>query len=231
MLEEIRRNWNSLQQSISDTALRAGRDPAEVKIVVVTKTVGVNEIRTLLSLGIKDIGENRVQDAKKKYQAIGPTGDWHFIGHLQKNKVKEAIKFAKLIHSVDSRDLLLEIDKRAEVAGKKQSVLLQVNLQEKGRFGFNPREVADVMAESENAGSLAIEGLMTMAPFTTDRDQIRETFSSLRKLRDEIQVIFPEYKETFRELSMGMSNDYDIAIEEYSTIVRIGSAIFKGVGI
>lgn len=229
MLEEIRRNILSLQKDIFEAAVRVGRDPGEVKIVAVTKTVGTGEIKDLISLGIKDIGENRVQDAKRKYQEIGDKAIWHFIGHLQKNKVKDVVRFAELIHSVDSFELLREIDKRAFGIGKKQRILLQINLIEEGRFGFNPDEIDEAVGEALKLRSVIPEGLMTMAPFTRDEVSVRSCFATLRGIMDEIRKSRPETG-FFRELSMGMSNDYLIAVEEFSTMVRIGSAIFKGVG-
>lgn len=216
--------YEAVRRQVADAADAAGRDPADVTIVAVTKTVGVDDIRQALAAGIEDFGENRVQEFLGKY-GLFPHARWHFIGTLQSNKVKDVVGRASLIHSVDSVRLIEEISRRAELAGVTQPILLQVNVSgEMSKHGFAPHEVGDALLEASRMGGLAVKGLMTMAPLGRAEDA-RWVFRELRELRDSLMETRLDGVELY-ELSMGMSNDYRVAVEEGATIVRVGGAIF-----
>lgn len=221
----IATNLRILKAEISAAAVKAGRKPDDVRLIAVTKKVGLDEIRALLSLGQRDIGENKVQDAVAKYEEVGDGAVWHFIGHLQKNKVKQAVAVADYIHSIDSLKLMSEVSRRAAAAGKRQNVLIQANLIDSDRFGFEESRLAEAVEMSLGLDGIEAIGLMAMAPFTQDENELRRVFSRLRALRERLSE---QYElRSFTELSMGMSNDYLIAVEEGATMVRIGSAIFR----
>lgn len=216
--------YEAVRRHVADAADAAGRDSADVTIVAVTKTVGIEDIRQALAAGIVDFGENRVQEFLGKY-GLFPEANWHFIGTLQTNKVKDVVGRAHLIHSVDSCRLIDEISRRAEQAGVVQPVLLQVNVSgEESKHGFAPHEVGEALAEAACAGHVAVKGLMTMAPLGRPQEA-RWVFRELRELRDTLMKSESDGVELY-ELSMGMSNDYRIAVEEGATIVRVGGAIF-----
>lgn len=216
--------YEAVRRRVADAADVAGRDPSEVTIVAVTKTVGLDDIRQAADAGIRDFGENRVQEFLGKY-GLFPGVHWHFIGSLQTNKVKDVVGRAALIHSVDSVRLLDEVSRRAEAAGIVQDVLLQVNVSGEGsKHGFSPDEMPDVLADAGREPSVRVRGLMTMAPFVRPED-VRWVFRDLRELRDSLRAGALDGVE-LDELSMGMTNDYRIAVEEGATIVRVGRAIF-----
>lgn len=216
--------YEAVRRQVADAADCAGRDPDDVLIVAVTKTHGIDVIRQALQIGIRDFGENRVQEFLGKY-GLFPTANWHFIGTLQTNKVKDVVGKARLIHSVDSTKLLAEISKRAETAGVVQSVLLEVNVSgESTKHGLRPADVREALIEASQMPAVAVKGLMTMAPFGRPEDA-RWVFRELRELRDSLREM-PLNGVELDELSMGMSNDFRVAVEEGATIVRIGTAIF-----
>jgi PLP dependent protein len=216
--------YEAIRRQVADAADCVGRDPDEVLIVAVTKTHGIEVIRAALEAGICDFGENRVQEFLGKY-GLFPTAEWHFIGSLQTNKVKDIVGKACLIHSVDSRHLLEEIDKRAQAAGVVQPVLLEVNVSgEESKHGFEPADVREALVEASHMPGVAVRGLMTMAPFGRPEDA-RWVFRGLRELRDSLREM-PLNGVELTELSMGMSNDFRVAVEEGATIVRVGTAIF-----
>ncbi len=220
----IASRYEAVRRQVHDAADVSGRGPDEVTIVVVTKTVGIPEIRMAMDAGARDFGENRVQEFFGKY-GLFPDVDWHFIGSLQTNKVKDVVGRACLIHSVDSGHLLAEIDKRAEQAGVVQPVLLQVNVSGEGsKHGFACDDVREALVEASRLPSVAVRGLMTMAPFGRPEDA-RWVFRELRELRDSLREM-PLNGVELTELSMGMSNDFRVAVEEGATIVRVGGAIF-----
>jgi PLP dependent protein len=220
----IASRYEAVRRQVHDAADVSGRGPGEVTIVVVTKTVGIPEIRMAMDAGARDFGENRVQEFLGKY-GLFPDVDWHFIGSLQTNKVKDVIGRACLIHSVDSGHLLAEIGKRAEQAGVVQPVLLQVNVSGEGsKHGFACDDVREALVEASRLPSVAVRGLMTMAPFGRAEDA-RWVFRELRELRDSLREM-PLNGVELTELSMGMSNDFRVAVEEGATIVRVGGAIF-----
>ena len=216
--------YEAVRRQVTDAADVAGRDPADVTIVAVTKTVGVEDIRLALAAGLSDFGENRVQEFLGKY-GLFPSAHWHFIGTLQTNKAKDVVGRAHLIHSVDSCKLIDEIARRAHSAGVQQRVLLQVNVSgEPSKHGFAPDEVREALVEASHSPGVLVRGLMTMAPFGRAEDS-RWVFRNLRELRDSLREM-PLNGVELDELSMGMSNDYRVAVEEGATIVRVGRAIF-----
>jgi pyridoxal phosphate enzyme (YggS family) len=216
--------YETVRRQVAHAADIAGRSPDEITIVAVTKTVGIDDIRSALTAGISDFGENRVQEFLGKY-GLFPDASWHFIGTLQTNKVKDVVGRACLIHSVDSLHLLEEIGKRAQAAGLVQRVLLQVNVSGEGsKHGFDCSDVREALIEASHLPNVEVRGLMTMAPFGRPEDA-RWVFRELRELRDSLREM-PLNSVELNELSMGMSNDFRVAVEEGSTIVRVGGAIF-----
>ena len=208
--------------------MRAGRCPSEVKLIAVSKGVGAEAVKNAVENGIRDLGENRVQEAQNKISFIkaclpDSRVKWHLIGHLQKNKAKIAVKLFDMIHSVDSLELAVLIDKNAAEIGKKQKILLQVKLSyEESKHGILKENIGEVLGEMRHLSNLNVEGLMTIPPYFNDPEKARPFFRELRELKDKaVQAGF-----SLSELSMGMSNDFEVAIEEGATIVRVGTAIF-----
>ena len=217
-------NLKAVTQRISRSCEKSGRPADSVKLVCVTKEASLSEIEEVLALGVKDIGENRVQDALVKYKAIGGRAIWHLIGHLQTNKVRDAVRISSLIHSVDSLRLAKEIDKEARKLGKVQDILAQVNVSGEGsKFGMKPDEVPEFFREVSLYPNISISGLMTIAPESDDPENARPYFRKLRELRDRLNTI---HNTQYTILSMGMSNDFEAAIEEGADMVRVGRAIF-----
>lgn len=222
----IRENVERVRQRIESACRRVGRSLNEIILVCVTKTIDVARIDEAIGCGITDIGENRIQEAKAKYDQISRPVRWHMVGHLQTNKAKDAVKMFDLIHSVDSLHLARAIDKRAGEVGKLMNCLIELNLsKEASKFGITPEEVFSLIEETAKLDNLRINGLMTMAPLVDDPELTRTYFKKLRELSEEIRS--RNYKNVQMEyLSMGMSQDFEVAIEEGSNIVRIGTAIF-----
>jgi len=219
----IAANIKGIIHKIKLAAERVGRKEESVKLVAVTKTVDVSRIKEAIRAGIKIIGENRVQEAREKFKDIGKEVEWHLIGHLQTNKVKYIFDIFSLIHSVDSLSLAEEIQKRAENKGLETDILIEVNLSgEKTKFGILPEKAINFVKDISRFKNINIMGLMTIPPFSESPEDSRKYFKMLRMLRDDIQREGIEMK----ELSMGMSNDFEAAVEEGATMVRIGTAIF-----
>ena len=219
-------NLISVRQRIARSCKKIGRFPEDVTLVCVTKEAGVPQMEEALGAGVTNLGENRVQELASKYKLIGAKAAWHLVGHLQTNKVKDAVKIASLIHSVDSIRLAKEIDKEAGRIGKVQDILIQVNTSgEKTKFGLVPAEVEDIIKESAIYNNISIKGLMTIAPESSDPEDARPYFRKLRELIKRINDVRCTVYD-IRILSMGMTSDFEIAIEEGSTMVRIGRAIF-----
>jgi len=220
----IAENIKHLRERIAAKCAEFKRNPQEIRLIAVSKFFGINEITEAQGLGITDFGENKAQELRDKNEILGDKVTWHFIGTLQKNKVKYAVKAAAYIHSVDSLALADEINKEAKKLNKVQKILLEVKTSsEETKSGLSDEEeVLKLVNHCSNLPNVELVGLMTMAAFTDDERIIRQSFSDLRKLKDEIN------KNGFdlSELSMGMTNDYEIAIEEGATMLRIGSAIF-----
>ena len=221
-------NTSKIFKKAIHAAMRAGRNPGDIKIIAVTKTVSVEMIKEAVNVGLRMFGENRIQEAEKKVMSdelrvMSEGIEWHFIGHLQKNKAKYAVKLFDVIQTVDSIDLAIELNRLAEKAGKVQRVLAQVKLsEEESKHGTSEDELRPLLDKIRELGNLKLEGLMTIPPYFDDPQQARPYFRRLRELRDNME------KAGFNlpELSMGMSNDFEVAIEEGATMVRIGSAIF-----
>lgn len=220
----IAENLAILRQKIEETCKKAGRNPVEIKLIAVSKYFGVDAIIEAKNCGLTDFGENRAQELTLKFEKLGDSVTWHFIGTLQTNKVKYVVKAAKLIHSVDKPELLEEINYRAEKIGKIQKILLEVKTsEEKTKSGLETEsEIISLVKRCSELKNIQLKGLMTMAPLTEDANIIRKSFKDLRNLKDQINN--KGYNLT--ELSMGMTSDFEIAIEEGATMIRIGSAIF-----
>lgn len=220
----IAENLNRLNEKIEEICLKTGRIRSDLRLIAVSKTQPVEIIKEAVDAGLKDFGENKAQELRDKSESITGNFVWHFIGHLQSNKVKYVIKSAELIHSVDSIKLADEINKKAESVSKIQNVLLEINTSLEGsKFGLrNEKEIFETAHFCSQSKNLNLVGLMTMAPYTDDKKIIRDCFINLRKLKEKLN----NSGFAINELSMGMTNDYDIAIEEGSTMIRIGTAIF-----
>lgn len=216
-----------VMERVENACRRAGRSADEVTVVAATKYVQVEQIKVLLQCRVLNIGENRVQDAQEKFASLeGFTFIPHMIGHLQRNKVRRCLELFKMIHSVDSWRLAKEIDKESRKLGQVTPCLLQVNISgEESKFGFRPDEVKAILPQIAQLANLKVKGLMTMAPLCDAPEQTRPVFRGLRELADELRSLCVPGVEMCH-LSMGMSNDYEIAIEEGATMVRIGSAFF-----
>lgn len=220
----ITENLKILEDRISLKCGECGRNRSEIKLIAVSKTQPVEIIKEALLTGIKDFGENKAMELRDKSELLGGDFNWHFIGHLQTNKVKYIIKSVEFIHSVDSIKLADEIGKKAKQINKVQKILLEVKTSdEEAKHGLaSDKEIFDTAQFCKEAGNLNLVGLMTMAPFTDDKLVIRNCFKKLSKLKDGLN----NSGFNLTELSMGMTNDYEIAIEEGATMLRIGTAIF-----
>lgn len=222
----IKRNLEIIREKIEKAAAKSGRKFEDIMLVAVSKTVEPEKIIKAIDEGITELGENRVQELTQKYDIINRDCNWHLIGHLQTNKVKYIVDKVKLIHSVDRYSLAAEINDRAKKIGKKVDILVQVNISgEQSKFGVSEKEATKLIRQIAELENLRVRGLMTIAPYTSNPETVRYVFAGLRKLsidieKENINNINMEY------LSMGMSNDFEVAIEEGSNIVRIGTALF-----
>lgn len=215
---DVAGNVARVQERIARAAMRAGRAPEEVLLVGVSKSVDVERIRRALAAGLPALGENRVQEAKEKIGALGRPVPWHMVGHLQTNKARDAVLLFDLIHSVDRLELARELDRRAAPAGKVAEVLIQVNLAgEATKGGFASDELKSALEALAGFSGLRVRGLMAIPPPVEHGEEARGWFRRLRELRDEAGL---------EHLSMGMSDDFEVAVEEGATIVRVGMAIF-----
>ena len=222
----ISENLKAVRENIEESCKGANRSSNSVRLIAVTKTYGVDVINEAIDCGVLDIGENRVQEIMEKYDSVKPVR-WHLIGHLQKNKVKYIIDKVEMIHSVDSFDLAKEIDKQAKKVGKVQKVLLEVNVSgEESKFGIVPKDCPELCSKiAEEFENVKIEGLMTVAPFTDDEKLLDNVFRGLTALSGEIaEMNMPNVD--MKELSMGMTNDYPLAVSCGATMVRVGTGIF-----
>lgn len=220
-------NLNDVLSRIRAAALKAGRDPGSVRLVVVSKTVGPEKVMEAVIAGALILGENRVQEASAKIEALTgriPAGvEWHLIGTLQKNKAKHAVGVFGLIHSVDSIELAREIDRQAAKRGLVQKVLLELNIAgEASKHGFAPEEAKAAAKEISALANIRLTGLMCVPPFTDDPEDSRPFFIKMRGLLAEINTMGLN----LTELSMGMTQDYEVAVQEGATLVRVGTAIF-----
>jgi hypothetical protein len=219
-------NIGRIREVVTQAAARSGRSPAEVRLMAVTKTVDDERIAAAMRGGVDIIGENYVQEAKRKLETLGKGCEWHLIGRLQTNKAKYAVRLFDMIHSVDRLELAAEIDRRAAAAGHLMKILIEVNVSgEETKNGVPLADAADLVRRIAPLANLSIRGLMTMPPWFDDPGEARPFFRALRELRDRIAVErIPRVEMT--ELSMGMTGDYPVAVEEGATIIRIGRGIF-----
>lgn len=210
---------------IDQACTRSGRSSEDVNVIAVTKYVSLETTRQVLDSGLAHIGENRWQDAKHKWETLGERGTWHFIGHLQTNKVREVIGRFTYIHSLDRISLAKELDKRAEAGNAKVQCFVQVNVSgEESKYGLRPEEAEPFLRDIASLRNLDVIGLMTMAPYEANPEETRPVFRGLRELRDELnERAATRYPLT--QLSMGMSNDFEVAIEEGATWIRLGSLL------
>ena len=225
-MEAIKNNLEIIKEKIKKAALKANRSPEEIKLVAVTKTATIEQIKEAISVGIKIIGENKVQEAKEKYHILSADTEWHLVGHLQTNKVKYAIEIFDCIQSVDSIKLAKEIDKRSLQFGKTTNVLVEVNVSgEETKYGIKPEEVELFLKEISEFSGIRVRGLMTIAPIEKDKEEVRPYFGKLREISKEIKS--KNIKNVKMDyLSMGMTDDFEVAIEEGANMVRIGRGIF-----
>lgn len=223
----IQSNLEDVQKRIAEAAKRSGRKPEDITLVAVTKLHEADEMNEAIDAGVTDIGENKVQEVLRKYDDVKPVC-WHLIGHLQTNKVRQIIGRVKLIHSVDSFHLAKEIEKRAAMHDLKVSILIQVNTaHEESKFGVSENEVDELIAQiDENCPHVEIAGLMCIAPFEADPEECRSFFRKAKAIYDRYEAQGAHGHIHFRYLSMGMTNDFEVAIEEGSNMVRVGTAIF-----
>ena len=222
-MSHIKDNLKKINKNIQKYTLDANREE-EVRLLAVSKTYPNDAILEAYECGQRMFGENKVQELELKVPALPKDIEWHLIGHLQSNKVAKGVELADYIHSVDSVKLINRIDRLAGEKNRKPKILLEVNISgEESKFGVDVLEVEKMVEAAQECGNLQLIGLMTMPPFNVDINVLKLVFSSLRKLRDSLEQ---KYNIALPELSMGMTSDYDTAIEEGSTIVRIGTAIF-----
>ncbi|MHA6695392.1 YggS family pyridoxal phosphate-dependent enzyme [Homoserinimonas sp. A520] len=225
-VEQFARNLEAVRRRIDAARERAGRADA-VRLLPVSKTVPAERIRPAIEAGGVELGENKVQEAYRKWDELRDTGvAWSVIGHLQTNKAKLVAEFASEFQALDSLRLAEALDRRLQASGRAIDVFVQVNTSgEDSKFGLDPDAVRDFVRELPNYQSLRIRGLMTLAVFSSDTEQVRSCFRRLRELREQLRETAPDGV-TLDELSMGMSGDFEVAIEEGATVVRVGQAIF-----
>lgn len=224
---QVARNYESVRQRIAAAAQRSGRQPDEITLVAVTKYAQLDWIRTLVELGATELGENRPQQLLDRQPLISGNVHWHLIGSLQRNKARKVLPVATLIHSVDSLKLVWTLDRLADELGSQPELLLEVNISGEGtKHGFTPDELRQSWEQIANCRCVRVSGLMTMAPYADDPEQARPVFAALRELRDELNGRSAAVP--LQRLSMGMTGDFEVAIEEGATLVRIGSALWEG---
>ncbi len=224
-MNELLERLEAIEERILSACIKAGRDRNEVKLLAVSKTKPAEMVDSFVSLGLRNFGENKVQEAQLKVPACSQQIDWHLIGHLQSNKAKLAAKIFNMIHTVDSLKLMRMLDNHAETT---LPILIQVNVAgEAIKFGAPPEEIEDLINAANQMEFCEVHGLMTIPPFSKDPEKTREHFASLRALRDSLEsstgTVLPE-------LSMGMSHDLEVAIEEGSTWIRVGTDLFGARG-
>jgi pyridoxal phosphate enzyme (YggS family) len=225
-MDSITSNVQVIMERIAEAALKSGRKPEDVLLVGVTKTIDIPRIEALISAGVRDLGENKPQELCSKHGALGSGIGWHLIGHLQTNKVKTVIGKAKLIHSVDSLRLAEEIDKRARALNLLAEILLEINIAgEDSKHGIAPDDAISFAESLQQLTNVKVKGLMCIAPFVEEQENNRKYFAKLRQLFVDIsEKSFHNIEMT--DLSMGMTGDYQVAVEEGATMVRVGTGIF-----
>ena len=222
----IEDNYRAVKKRVEERCLACGRDPGEVTLIAVSKTKPLSDIESLISIGVREFGENKVQELKDKYENVSTPVNFHLIGHLQTNKVKYAVGRACMIHSLDSVHLAECIEKEASKKDVRIPVLIEVNVaEEDSKFGLKTDEVLPLINEIKDFPHIQIEGLMTIAPFVENPEDNRPVFRSLKQLLLDIKSKNID-NVNMNVLSMGMTNDFEVAIEEGATMVRVGTAIF-----
>jgi hypothetical protein len=225
-MNDVAANFEFVQSRIAAAVAKSGRKADEVQLIAVSKKQDAEKVRAVFDAGQPIFGESRVQEARVKIPLLPSAARWHFIGHLQKNKVRHALPLFELFHSIDSLALAHDVERIAEEEGVRPRVLLEVNVAGEGsKFGFSPVKLREEMEALLSLGRLNIEGLMTIPPLAPEAEDSRRYFVALRVLRDELEA---EFNLKLPELSMGMSNDFEVAIEEGATFVRVGTMIFGG---
>src|SRR5436309_13486986 len=223
-MDDLAANLKRVLMQISDSARKAGRSPDEIELVAISKTHDAEKVHAIYEAGQVLFGESRVQEARAKIPLLPSSLRWHFVGHLQKNKIRQALPLFELIHSVDSFALAEEINRIADEDGMHPRVLIEVNMAGEGsKFGFQPEKLRAEMESLLALPRLSILGLMTIPPIAEEAEASRKYFVELRELRDRLQT---EFHVDLGQLSMGMTNDFPIAVEEGATLVRVGTAIF-----
>lgn len=222
-MSTIKENLLRVRERIEKAAQKSGRDPGEIHLVAVSKTVEVSRIQEAIEAGVTILGENYVQEAQKKIEEIGHPVAWHFIGHLQSNKAKYAVRLFDMVHSLDGIPLAEELNRRAEKESRTMNVMIEVNLSgETTKYGAEEERAFDLAKRILSLKNLSLVGLMTMPPYFDDPELSRPYYIQLRELRERmVRDGIP-----MKQLSMGMSNDFTVAIEEGATYVRVGTAIF-----
>ena len=223
---DLKKRLENVNARIHKAALKCGRDPESIHLVAVSKTIPANRVKEAIELGVTILGENYVQEARNKFNVLGTYPvSWHFIGHLQTNKAKYAVRLFDLIHTVDTLKLATELDKQAKKINKFQDILIQINVsKEPSKSGSDIENVTNLIKNIGHLENLSLKGLMAMPPFFNKPEKARPYFITLRNLRDQIRKDLPGV--ALDELSMGMTGDFEVAIEEGATFVRIGTAIF-----
>ena len=223
-MTSIAENLERVREQIASAAQKSGRSLDDIKLVAVSKTHDASRVREAIQAGQQVFGESRVQEARVKIPELPSNLRWHFIGHLQKNKIRHALPLFELFHGIDSLDLARDMNRIADESGSRPVVLLEVNVAGEGsKFGFKPDQLQRDMESLMELPRLTIEGLMTIPPLAAEAEASRQFFVELRQLRDDLQQTF---QLSLPQLSMGMTNDFGVAIEEGATLVRVGTAIF-----
>lgn len=224
--EYIKTNIDNIKYNIEEAAKKSGRSLNDILLLAVTKTVDIERIKVAVDCGLKDLGENRVQELVQKYEILNSDCNWHLIGHLQTNKIKYIIDKVKLIHSVDSENLALEINNQAKKNNKIVDILVEINIADEAtKFGIKPEDTEEIIIKLSNLSNINIKGIMTVAPLVNNAEDNRKYFEKLYKLFVDIKAKRIDNID-MKYLSMGMTNDYQIAVEEGANIVRIGTGIF-----
>jgi pyridoxal phosphate enzyme (YggS family) len=217
-------NLERVRSQIVDAAQKSGRSPDEIELVAISKTHDADKVRAALDAGQTLFGESRVQEARAKIPELPSSLRWHFVGHLQKNKIRYALPLFELFHGIASLDLARDLNRIAEEDGMHPRILLEVNVAGEGsKFGFKPETLRQEMEQLLSLGRLSIEGLMTIPPLAEEAEPSRKFFVDLRELRNALET---EFDMKLPQLSMGMTNDFPVAVEEGATLVRVGTAIF-----
>lgn len=226
-VRELKYRLENVKNRIRKVAIDCGRDPQSIRLVAVSKTMPAERVKEAIAAGVEILGENYIQEAKEKIDRLSSYPvSWHFIGHLQTNKAKYAVRLFDLIHSVDSLKLAVELNRQAKKIGKVQEILIQVNVgEEASKSGISPTETFDMAKKIGHLENLCLRGLMTIQPFCNDPQKARPYFALLCDLVNRIKAAI-KTRVPFDELSMGMTNDFEVAIEEGATLLRIGTAIF-----